>query len=109
VERVAERTQDARDCLLARRKSAHAGERDGADGTVVVHDGLAVAQAFVDVSLRGGNACEEVFEEEHVQGLRKDRPRGLRACVGDDGRMDDECLEEPLRSLWTDDRIESFV
>ena len=79
VEGVAERAKGAGDGLFSCGDLAHAGEQDGADGAVVVHDLAAFAEAVVGVGFGVGDAPEEVFEEEHVERLRD-------AGAGDGGR-----------------------
>src|SRR5271170_3742859 len=103
VESVAEGAKDAGDGLLSGGKAAHALEGDGADGTVVVEDLAALAEGVVGVGFSGGDAGEQVFEEEHVEGLREDGAGDLGAWVGGDLGMDDEELEEVFGAVGADD------
>jgi len=109
VEGVAEWAKDAGDGFLSSGEAAHALKGDGADGAVVVEDLAAFAEGVVGVGFCGGNADEQVFEEEHVEGLREDGAGDLRAGVGGDLGMDDEELEEVFGAVGTDDLGECFA
>ncbi len=109
VEGVAEGAKDAGDGLLSGREASHALEGDGADGAVVVEDLAALAEGVVGVGFGGGDADEEVFEEEHVERLGEDGAGDLRAGVGGDLGMDDEELEEVFGAVGADDLSECFA
>jgi hypothetical protein len=88
---------------------AHAFKGDGANGAVIVHDGLAVAEALFGVAFGGRDAGEQVFEEVHVQGLREDGAGDLGADFGSDFGVDDENFEELFGAFAADDVVKSVA
>jgi hypothetical protein len=88
---------------------AHAFKGDGADGAVIVHDGLAFAEALFGVGFGGRDASEQVLEEEHVQGLREDGAGDLGAGFGGDFWVNDENFEELFGAFAADDVVKSFA
>ena len=99
VERVAEWAKGAGDRFFSCGDLAHAGEQDGADGAVVVHDLAAFAEAVVGVGFGVGDAGEEVFEEEHVERLGDAGAGDGGAGLVEDALWDGEDLEEAVGAL----------
>jgi hypothetical protein len=62
-----------------------------------------------DVGLGGGDSTEQIFEEEHVQGLREYGAGDRRAGIGGEIGVDDQDFEELFAALGTYDFVESFA